>query len=295
MSTLTLTDKDLLMFETLWRWKYLSTAALSAKFFGNKKPITAYCGLRKLKRHGFIYHEERFRGYRKTIWKLTKKGINAIRDRLPDRLDQIEDPHRIDHDVLCTALHLGEWLVNQPSCADVFTKRQLETLTPHQFPDWVPKTDHHSPDGYWRVPSPGRMVTIAFEVELTFNGSRRYGCMAGFYEERPEIHRVVWLVPAELKEYLTATIEGVTPDNAKKHLLVDHDDFLENGWQAKLHYGREEGQTLFSLLNSDGKTSIKLPQQCSSNCWTSFILDFRSSPFNSKGLHTQGREGRFSD
>jgi hypothetical protein len=71
------------MLEFLWKWKVSTTAALSKKFYPARRPQNAYKRLWELEKGGFIQAKLEST-QRKSLWTLTRKGFQAIQERLPE-------------------------------------------------------------------------------------------------------------------------------------------------------------------------------------------------------------------
>ena len=113
MKTVMLTERDLCLLKFLWRWKLLSTAALTEAFFKDRSPITAYVRLWHLKEANFIQLVSESGG-KEFYWCLAPKGFGAIQNSLPDLAELGFKSKNIEHDALVTAVHLGDWLTISP-------------------------------------------------------------------------------------------------------------------------------------------------------------------------------------
>jgi hypothetical protein len=76
---------------------------------------------------------------------------------------------------------------------EVFSEQELRRVAIDQYPPWVPRTDGHRPDGYWRVPCLKEKILLALEVELTQKRDLDYSLLAQFYAEEKSIFRVIWV------------------------------------------------------------------------------------------------------
>ncbi len=276
MKTVLLTERDMALLKSLWRWKLLSTAALTEAFFCDRSPITAYVRLWHLKEGHFIQLVSESGG-KDFFWCLAPKGFGAIENSLPELAEAGFKSENIQHDALVTAVHLGDWLRAAPKGAETFTEQELRRCHADHYPSWIPKTLDHRPDGYWLVPREGKEITIALEVEINRKRDRFYRQVAHFYDRHPEIHRVVWLVTtraaaASMQQLLT----GEVGERASIHEFITRNDFEKNGWQSLILLGAEAGKPLAFLLDPLAQTSL-IP------VWTRFLLDSRKCPHRSKG------------
>ncbi len=145
MKTVILTGRDRSLLYFLWRWKLLSTAALTEAFFGDRSPITAYVRLWHLKAANYIQFVSDAGGTA-FLWTIAPKGFHAIQDRLPDLAEAGFKSENVKHDSLVTALHLGEWLTGVPDAVEVFTEQEASPLPPRSLPG-VGSQNDGSPSG----------------------------------------------------------------------------------------------------------------------------------------------------
>lgn len=251
------TNHDILHF--LWRWKLVSASALSAKFFPGVTDSGANKRLFNLERkriiHAYRFHDREA----KVLFGLSARGFKVLKDDLPELVEVGFRSEHPFHDFLVTAIHLGEWLVSTPPQCDLFSEQELRRCHVDNYPDWVPKTTIHRPDGYWRVSLPEGQGTVALEVEMTLKTPHWYGVVAKFYRDQPKIFRVVWLVQsASQASSIRDRLQKGSPENIGIHHFVVKEDFLSLGWQALLRFGSEAGKSVAFLLgNRSGKTTEK--------------------------------------
>lgn len=270
------TDRDMDLFACLWRWKLLSTAALTEKFFGDRSPITAYTRLWHLRLANYIQLISDSGG-RNYVWCLSQKGFSAIQSQLPELLEAGFKSENVEHDHLVSAVHLGDWLRQIPRGVELLTEQELRRYHLDHYPDWVPRTSEHRPDGYWRVLRDGNAITIALEVEINRKRDRFYQQLAHFYERHPQIDRVVWVVTSQLfAESVSRLLKKEIDSRSVIHDFILRKDFEKNGWSAPIIIGAEQGKSLSFLLDHT-------PQTSSIPVWTRFLLDTRKCPHKSKG------------
>ncbi|MBI4403530.1 MAG: hypothetical protein HY537_05185 [Deltaproteobacteria bacterium] len=271
-----LLDKNICL--SLWKWKLLSTAALTEMYFEHLAPCTAYKRLWSLKRGGLIQHVpvDWKKIDRRFLWALTRKGFNSIREFLPKLRNDAFRSETIDHDHLVSAIHIGEWLKGIPAGCALFSEQQLRCLYRDQYPDWVPNVDIHRPDGYWRTLVNGKRATVALEVELTRKSGPDYRGIGLFYSKRDKLFRVIWVV----KTIATAThiqkeIRIVDSENYLIHDFILLTHFLEESWGAKIVMGRDEGLPMAALFCPREEKSRKYIS-------STFLLNTLKSPHMSK-------------
>jgi len=189
-----------------------------------------------------------------TVWALTRSGYAAIRHRIPHlRSDgwQSENPL---HDLLVSVVQLGDWLKEIPAHVDYFTEQELRHFDFELYPEWVPKTELHRPDGYWRIRDGNGFLTVALEVELHQKSRTEYAQVARFYDFQPSIDRVLWVVrgDAMAKMIQRTALDSIT--NPSPHNFVQLSDFCRSGWQASITFGPEANHTIQYLLRESPGT-----------------------------------------
>jgi hypothetical protein len=168
---------------------------------------------------------------------------------------------------------LGDWLLGVPKDADIFSEQELRRLA--VYPEWVPRTELHRPDGYSKILVDGKLAVIAFEVELTHKEDSRYEILAKFYDREPSIYRVLWLVESETSaRYIQKRLMKSVSNRCLVHDFVSIDDFSSKAWMAPILLGFESGKTISFLMNSElGTACNHVP--------STFLLDGRRTPYRS--------------
>ena len=243
-----LTERELNVLLYLWKWKLVSQAALTAKFFGKVSPGRAYNKLRELYRAGFVAMTGDDEGQR-FAWTLAPKGFAVVLKYLPVLRESGFRSEHFTHDFLTTAFHLGDWLVGAPKSVKFFSEQDLRRLSPDEIPVWVPAPDAHRPDGYWGFDNGGTWLPVAVEVEIHRKSPAAYAAVAEYYADFACIHRVFWLVPS-LRSALGIQSKLSRPHLivAAKHNFVTVPDFLHHQWDAPIIIGADKGKTVRSLL-----------------------------------------------
>lgn len=247
-------DRDIGILLFLWQWKVATTAMLGMRFYGNDKSTGVYQRLCRLEKAGYIQTRCGARGQH-FAWTLTGRGFQTIEGRLPKLVENGFKSENLGHDLLVSAIHLGDWITGIPNDCGVFTEQQLRRLPEQNYPDWVPQTARHRPDGYWKVPGGDKPRVIALEVELFRKADRDYQAVAEFYQAWKRIYRVVWVVerPKDASA-LGAKFKSVAGDESDYHNFVTIDQIVHAGWQAKIMRGKDQGSCLAELLYDKAMT-----------------------------------------
>ncbi len=209
-------------------------------------------------------------------WSLDQKGYHAIRDLLPALREDGYKSEHIGHDLLVTAVHLGEWLFGAPVGVETFTEQQLRRYDHEFYPSWVPPDEAHRPDGYWNVPKGSIKNTIALEVELSRQTHKRYEAIGEFYAINKGIIRVLWIVRnLAAAQTINSQLVKAAPDAKTFHAFVLAPDFQKLGWGAEIVHGIDIGNSIHDLLQNSTRTS---PEPV----LATLSLDTRKSPHKSK-------------
>lgn len=254
----------------LWDWKLATTSGLHQHLYANISSEAAYYRLARIEKGGFIQTQVDPSG-RNHVWSLTKRGFETVRTGLPAlREEGCRSEHPV-HDLLVSALHLGEWWFDMPEGVELCTEQHLRRYEPKKYPDWVPKNTLHLPDGYWHLTLPHAM-TIALEVELTPKSFSRYEKAARFYDGEAQINRVIWIVPTtSAAQKIENAIHGATDGNTK-HNFVLLGDAMKNEWQAQFFHGPDRTKTISSLLT-------ECPQKSHRTFCMHYAVDTRKCPY----------------
>lgn len=249
-------DKEILL--SLWKWKLLTMAAITELHFQNLTASYAHRRLLRLKESGLAtwLHINGDKDGTSFAWTLTPKGFKSILESLPQLLEAGFKSETIEHDLLVTAFHLGEWISGIPKGCALFTEQELRRFHTDHYPEWIPQTKIHRPDGYWLVQYDNAPSVVALEVERSRKYMSDYHKTARFYATRyQELFRVVWLVESEstAKAILKAT-EDIDLKSTRMHSFMLEKEFRTTGWHAKFFLGRDAGKPLSRLLPSPEAT-----------------------------------------
>lgn len=223
-------------------------STIHRRFYASRDIGTTYKRLWTLDNGGFIRSQ-----FDPTathcVWVLDKRGFNAIKDGLPMLKEEGYLPSNWGHDLLVSAIHLGDGIYGALPHLEVFTEQQLRRIDPDFYPDWVPKHREYRPDGYWRTTSSTGKRIIVLEVELTQKRDLDYRSV-GWKYEFDESDIVLWVVP---RESLARTIkrELDKSDRGKaEHNFVLLGPIFDKGWQATVFLGSEAGKSINELLGN---------------------------------------------
>lgn len=242
-------ERDLPLLRWLWRWKISTTAAIDFKFFSHcNSSLIAYNRLRILEKNKFIeirYNEQGL----SPVWVLADKGFKAIRESLPTLKQEGFKSENINHDIVVTSAHLGRWVQRVPKHVDLFSEQQLRRYNIDEYPTWIPKTDLHRPDGYWRIQKDIKHEVIALEVERSRKSNTEYKAVGRFYNQVQQIDKVLWIVGAtSFGNHLQRIFSEPLVPFRSIHNFILEDDFRKLGWLAKIKIGPDTEKTFAELL-----------------------------------------------
>ena len=268
-------DKDIPILLYLWKWKIATTVMLAARFYSNPRSEAAYRRLIRLEKAKFIQTKASTSGD-KYVWTLSKSGFNAIRGFLPSLKEEGYRCENIGHDLTTNLVHLGDWLHQVPSGSGLFSEQQLRRYGLDEYPAWVPKSDRHRSDGYWRIPVEGKDRVFALEVELSIKKKSEYGQVAYFYEGWKGVYRVLWVVgSSSMAKTIETEIKKTVGNEVNYHNFVDFSQFRQHGWRAKITRGTDIGQSINEMLVHTPSTR---PPLVAGPC----MFDGRKSPHKSE-------------
>lgn len=273
-----LVDRDDDIFHFLWKWKCASTSTLARKFFKNGSRDAAYKRLVLLHRDKYIDIEVIEKNKYALVWTLREKGYLHIEQRIKNLAVSGFASESLFHDHLVSAFHLGEWLKYPPEFTRVFTEQQLRRVAPDNWPDWLPHSQEHRPDGYSMYFVGTKQVVVAFEVELNVKAHARYDTVVEFYDNKKNISFVFWLV--ESKSDLASIKKAFQSFGVRdwsKHHFIYLDDFRKNGWDAKFVEGKHHRTTPAKFLNPNGVSRLSLESPVRE---TGHLLNLEKKPMN---------------
>jgi hypothetical protein len=224
----------------LWRWKLASTASVHEMINRNSSEYSTYKILFKLERSGFVTTAIDYQG-RFSVWTLTKQGFSIVKTHLPELISESFLSANLNHDRLVQSFHLGEWATHQLPEVKFFTRQEIASLDPLDYPSWVPKSKEHNPDGFTQINSFNKIYTFAFEVELIEGRDSKYETILTYYRHSQQLNRVYWLVAdPQIKDKILKAKSTVRDESFNYHVFVDLDDLEKNGWDAAIYNERSE-------------------------------------------------------
>lgn len=247
-----LSNRDVSICYFLWRWKLATTAAIRQHFYRDTGG-GAYQRLLKLEQAEYI--RSRFdESGKHSVWVLDRLGFDLIKNDLPELRETSYLPNHWGHDLLVSAIHLGDGLFEKLSNIEFYSEQQLRAVNPEFYPDWVPKIRMHRPDGYWLVGPESNPKTIALEVELTQKRDYDYESVGRSYFFA-KVDGVIWIVP---KPSLARAIHNQlikSHGEEVKHHFVLLDPLYEKGWQAPIILGQDTGKVISEILQTCPRSS----------------------------------------
>lgn len=210
------------------------------------------------------------------MWSLRERGYSIVKEQLPALVESGFRSEAMSHDLVSGALQLGEWLVGEPGGIELFSEQQLRKLHPDVYPDWVPRSQLHRPDGYTLIPIGGKNRIVAIEVEFSPKRPVDYEVIGDRYAELSSVTRVLWLVlsTAQATKIHSAILKSIR-DRPAIHDFVSYGQFAACGWQSKIELGPEQGKTISFLMNHPSASAGQLMD-------VHLLLNARKSPHFSK-------------
>ncbi len=287
-------EKDLPILRFIWWWKIASTGAIAGRFYTEYrwKPFTVHWRLSRLRKEGFL-EQVQVSAAMGSVWTLTNQGFKIIESELPALREHGFASEHMAHDLYVQAAHLGEWLPRH-SANDVrfFSEQELRRINPDCYPEWVPCSRIHRPDGYWNLPTATGRRVVALEVEINSKSFEQYKSVGNFYNQEKQISAVIWILGEELlsKKIITAAKSGPYPFRDIHH-FVNLSDFKKQGWNSAIISGGDSGITMSAFLNKyrSGKPPANF-QQNPILGWTQLILDTRIKRFGSQTYFTPNQD-----
>lgn len=234
------TARDSRILHFLWRWKVASTATIHEVIGRPLSPYSTYKTLERLARYKFIKTEETTE-QNFLSWVLTDRGFTAIRPSLGDLCEEgfASENHWHDRNIL--AFQLGEWATHQLPIITHWTEQEMRRRTVDHYPPWVPQSKEHRPDGYTRIRAEHKDWTLAFEVEIWPKALATYERTLRFYQLMRSVDRVYWLVGDPLvRDQLLRARDCIRETSQNYHCFVEMNDYIENGWEARVANERSE-------------------------------------------------------
>lgn len=254
-----LSSNDIKCLKFIWQWKLCTTALLKHAIYQEKSYYRAYRRLRDLAQAKLITALMSTDG-NSFVWSLTEKGFALLEDHLPERESNGFRSENRDHDFWVTAIHLGEWLAGVPKNCDLISEQQLRHYKMSEYPEWVPRTSSHRPDGWWNIDL-GKMSQqnlVALEVELSRKTPMRYKDVGLYYSKTVKPYQVIWVV-ANHKDmnFIDGAIKEASLSRGEEQSFLSIDQYIQYQWQSQIEKGKNQGKTLLDILGKSQEISKK--------------------------------------
>lgn len=218
---------------------------------------SAHLRLRKLEEVGYVESVQIDK--KRYAWQIGKRGYDFIRMHFSEDIHHGYKSEYPYHDYITTAFHLGEWLCVQPEQTEVYSEQELRCNPDEFWPEWIPQSTLHRPDGYSRIIQNDKQMLFAFETELSLKSKRRYEGLVYFYERQTTIDCVLWVVGSRgMMGSIRRVFERYNATQFTKHNFILLSDFLASGWQAPILQGNYKGKSLENLLGYCATTTPSL-------------------------------------
>lgn len=273
----TITDHDYYCLMALWKWKLLTTNALSVLVYKGRSLERCYKCLLRLEKQECIVSTSSW-DRKSVVWHLGKMGWEIISTEMGDKILQngFRSENK-DHDFWVSAIHLGEWISAVPDQCDLFSEQELRRTNFESYPDWVPQTKEHRPDGYWKIGigKPNEESLIALEVELSKKTPLAYSDVGDFYSNTISPYQVIWVVKSQSDiSYILSHIKNGSSTQGAEQSFITLDQYTKSQWQSQIIVGKNKGKSLLDILG----TSVA---QGSHQCVANVLLNVRKKPIES--------------
>lgn len=274
-----ITSDDYQLLNFLWKWKFSTTAILHQAIYQQRNINRCYRRLISLEKNKIIESvtsRDRFT----TLWQLTDLGFRHLNfDGLERDQNGYKSEHP-EHDFWVSLIHLGGWVDGIPKNAELFTEQQLRSYNIESYPDWVPHTKQHRPDGLWNTDTgkSNRESLVALEVEFSRKAAGIYSEVGDFYSNIIDVSQVVWVVKSLTDaNFILKNLSNGSSTGAREHSFILLSHFIEFKWQAPISVGNHVGKQLLQILGS-----VKTPG--ASLGTTKGYLDVRKKPIDSTNM-----------
>lgn len=258
-------DDSRLLYE-LWRWKFLTTSFIHELVYKPRTLSACYQRLNNLENNNFI---ESFcsKDGKMWFWQLTERGFKCL-DFDDITLSQNGfKPEHINHDFWVNVFHISLAKNFFDLDKPIFTEQELRRYEVENYPDWVPHTKRHRPDGWCIYNAANDRTSSLFGVEVEINRkpSETYADLGLFYSETVNSDTVLWLVKSEIEaKFILNSLGRKTTDVGHIHSFLTVDQFIKDQWQSPIVIGKNAGQPARSLFQKQPITELEhsLAQLC---------------------------------
>lgn len=254
-----LTDQALKVLSFVWKWKVVSFPAIKRATLSKKSFWTCYRVVRNLVDNGLLAVVNAGSKSEPHLFQLTKEGFKLVNDRLKYELSENRfQAQSVVHDSINSAFHLGEFISGVPENVQLLSEQELQCLDPGLYPDGIPKSKEHIPDGFTIVTKESEPNAIlAIEVEIKAKPLIRYDKVGLYYDMSPDVMAVLWLVgsPKTFSD-ISHRFLAIKVRRMMIHNFVYLDHFKSKGWQAEVVFGSYKGMSIKDIMSAIG---VQLP------------------------------------
>lgn len=247
-----LSHEDYQCLRFLWQWKLLSTAALTIGVYGKRSVEAVYKRLLRLEQIKLIKAISSNTG-NSYVWYLQDLGFHFVSNTMSGLQHDGYKSENKAHDFLVSAIHLGDWLRELPKDCGIFSEQQLRRMHPDSFPEWVPRSIDHRPDGWWNIAvnqsSPEGL--IALEVELSCKTPIEYRDVGEFYSMSVQPYQVIWVTKTKADyKYIESHMRGGSKSNCSEQSYITLSQVIQNQWQSRIEHGKNIGKSIAEILGT---------------------------------------------
>ena len=282
-SKFSITDDDFKLLTNLWRWKILTTSMIHSSAYSHRSLSACYKRLNRLECYKYI---ESFssRDAKRWFWQLTDKGYRVLNfDESEIKQNGFKSEHK-DHDFLVTLFHFGiEQTLLLNSNSAIYTEQELRRIEIENYPDWVPHTKQHRPDGYFKLDRSlsNDKSLVAIEVELNLKSAQKYFDLGQFYSDTLAIHQVLWLVKTETDaQFILNNLKKGSSQKETEHSFIILSQWFDQLWQTKIFIGKKQNQNIEFVIGTIQEPSTgSVPDKV--------LFEFRKKLINSTVITNQ--------
>jgi hypothetical protein len=241
-------ERDLAILHFLWKWKVSTTKVIAARFFGNTNARNGYVRLAELAKAGLVECRVDLTGH-KYVWLPGERGFEIISPNLPLLKEEGFRSEHIGHDLISSAVLLGEFLKDQPNDTTLISEQELRRVHDTRLPSQIPKGNSRRPDGYWCIERGKSSKLIALEVEIAQKSESEYKHIGYSYNQATSVDQVLWVVKSgSLALKIQNSFSRSELEKRNIHSFVLLSDFLKSGWQARVVSGHMLRLSIFDIL-----------------------------------------------
>lgn len=196
---------------------------------------------------------------RNQTYNLSSDRFSLLKSYLPElKVDSFKSESPT-HDLLFNLHQQGELLFNPIDGLKSISGQLIRLYVEHSLPEWVPMSDMHKPDGYWKFPD---NQVVALEVDTSIKSYSSLAKVMYHYGQCPNISRVVWLVKSlSYERKILQHKQKELFNNGEKHNIIFLADFIKILWQAKRVLGPKQDLTLSRFVYNNSQTSAHKPSK----------------------------------